>query len=165
MPAILRARHAAALFASLLLAGGCEDPAGLPHGWVGDDEAGTILVSFGTDPLRYPRDAWSLDSARIEGDTLRLRVSHAGGCRRHGYALVAWNGWLESNPVQVGVLLAHDSRGDACEALLAPHLRFHLAPLREAFLRDYGAGHRTLVLRISDPADPGTPLATLSWSF
>jgi hypothetical protein len=144
---------------------GCEEPAGLPSGWITDPEAGQIVVRFGADPVRYALDAWSLDSARTEGDTLRLRVRHGGGCARHRYALVAWNGWLESFPVQAGLLLAHDARGDACDALLLPVLRFDLTPLREAYRRAYDGEHGTIVLRLSDPARPAATLRTLSWTF
>jgi hypothetical protein len=164
----MSARRNAGLAAALItgLAAGCGDPAGPQADYTGPADVGRILMSFGTDPLRFRRDAWVLDTARIDGDTLHLRVTHGGGCARHGYALIAWNGWLESNPVQVGVLLAHDARGDACEALLFPDLRFDLEPLRSAWLRDYGGEHGTLVLRFTDPLNPaGPPLGTLTWSF
>jgi len=164
MSAKRKAGLAAALITGMLAA--CSDPAGPPAGYTGPDEVGRVVMSFGVDPLRFRRDAWALDSARIDGDTLRLRVTHGGGCARHGYALIAWNGWLESNPVQVGLLLAHDARGDACRALLSPELRFDLEPLRAAWLADYHGEHGTLVLRFSDPVNPaGPPLGTLTWSF
>ena len=153
-------------FGALFLVAACDEPLEVPSGHVGDGEVGRIMVLFGADPLRYRRDAWDLDSARIENDTLRLHVRHGGGCERHRYALVAWNGWLESNPVQAGVLLAHDSRGDACRALLFPVLRFDLAPLREAYLRAYGGQHGTVVLRLSDPVKPAAgSVGTVRWSF
>lgn len=153
------------LVAGVVAATACEEPTGVPAGWIGAGDTGRIRVSFGADPARYPRDAWALDSARIEGDTLWLRIRHGGGCERHRYALVAWNGWLESNPVQAGVLLAHDARDDACDALLSPVLRFDLAPLREAYLRDYGGAHGTVILRISDPSHPAMTLRQLTWTF
>lgn len=161
-----RTIHAAMAFAVAAVSATCEDPIGPPAGFVGSDEVGQIMMSFGTDPQRFPRDPLVLDSASITGDTLRLHVQHGGGCERHIYALVAWNGWLESDPVQTGVLLAHEDRNDPCDALLFPELRFQLGPMRDAWRRDYGAEHGTVVIRLSNPANPaGPPLKTLSWSF
>jgi hypothetical protein len=144
----------------------CDTPTGVPGGYTSADETGIVRVRFGADPLRWHRDAWSLDSVRVDGDTLFLSVRHGGGCAQHGYALVAWNGWLESEPVQADVLLAHDARDDPCDALLSPRLRFDLSPLRAAWTRDYGAERGTIRLRITDPASPAfAPLVFLTWTF
>ena len=53
-------------------------------------------------------------NSNIDGDTLQLTVSYSGGCEEHEFKLVAWNYFLESNPVQAHVLLAHNANGDLC---------------------------------------------------
>ena len=65
------------LTATILLAstalGSCEDPIGPPSGFVGSDEVGEIMMSFGANPLRFPRDPLTVDSAWITGDTQRQK--------------------------------------------------------------------------------------------
>jgi hypothetical protein len=107
------------------------------------------VVAFDTDPAAWRADPLTLDSASIENDVLRVHVTHGGGCEQHQYAAVAWNGWLESEPVQVGVIIAHDDKDDACDALVKAELRFDLIPLRQAFIRDYGLGASQMILRLN----------------
>jgi hypothetical protein len=96
--------------------------------------ASVILADLG----EFNREAWANDPysfqvARIEGDMLQLTVSYSGGCAEHQFNLVAWNYFLESNPVQAHVLLAHNGNDDACDAIIARDLRFDLSPLKEAY--------------------------------
>jgi hypothetical protein len=131
--------------------GGCDDPVG-PY--VGSDAVGRVHVALGSDPTEWRADPLILDSARIEGDTLVLEVTHGGGCADHEYAVVAWNGWLESHPVQVGALVAHDGHDDPCDGLLSPTLRFDLRPLKDAYRDAYGPGAAILIIRLSPPGGP-----------
>jgi hypothetical protein len=55
---------------------------------------------------------------------------------------------MESNPVQVGVKLSHDAKGDSCEALLSRMLRFDLMPLTIAYNNAYQVTSGTLRLNI-----------------
>ena len=142
--------------AAILTIAACADPVG-PYVTAG--VVGTIHVALGTDPSEWPADALVVDAARIERDTLVLDVTHGGGCADHEYAVVAWNGWLESHPVQVGALIAHDSHDDPCDGLLSPTLRFDLRPLKDAYRDAYGPGEATLIIRLSAPGGPALSLA------
>lgn len=102
----------------------------------------------------YRSDALQLHDARIDGGLLAVDVGWSGGCARHDVDAVAWTGWMESHPVQVGVALAHDAHGDACKALVRRTLVFDLEPLRRAYRDAYGSGGATLVLRVG-PASGG----------
>jgi hypothetical protein len=128
---------------------GGEEPVGLLSG---ANDPGRIRVELTGTPGRWPADMLTIDSAVVKSDTLYAHVSHGGGCREHEYAAVAWNGWLESHPVQVGVFVAHDADGDLCRAFLRRVLRFDLLPLREAYARSYGAGPAEVVLRLTELA-------------
>jgi hypothetical protein len=131
----------------------CEDSTS-PVRYNGPETTGRIQVALQTEPGRWHADQLVIDSARIVADTLIVHATHGGGCARHGYAAVAWNGWLESFPVQVGVVLAHDANNDPCDALLQPTLRFDLTPLREAYdvayRRGAGSGPAELIIRLSE---------------
>jgi hypothetical protein len=149
---------------AVLLAAGCDDKS--PVELMAADQAGRIVVDFDGEIAGLPRDSWQLSNARIDGDTLHLRISHGGGCARHGYGLVAWNGWMESNPVQVGVVLLHESNDDPCDALLSPNLRFDLKPLRDAFVEAYGGPGGTIIINLDNPSGaPTPPAARLTYTF
>jgi hypothetical protein len=113
------------------------------------DAVGRIRVDFGDNPGNWSADALSIDSARVSADTLHTFVTYGGGCARHEFALVAWNGWLESHPVQVSVLLAHDAHDDPCDALVTAHLRHDLRPLRDAWHRSYGGSTGEIVMQLT----------------
>lgn len=127
-------------------------------------------LAYGTRPVLMdlpgslddrPRDPLALRSVSLEGSTLTLEVEYTGSCFEHAFDLVAWNGWLESYPVQVGIVLAHDDRGDSCEAAnIRRELAFDLGPLREAYREAYRIEGGTVVLRLDDPAsdDPSDVL-------
>ncbi len=116
-----------------------------------------IIVDFDTRPGEWPGKPWTLKRYTLERPLLTLDVEYSGGCEHHEFDLVAWGGWLESFPVQVNVLLAHDDRGDACEALVASELRFDLRPLEKAYVSTYGAvaaGATKILLRLAVPGMP-----------
>jgi hypothetical protein len=148
--------------ASLPLAACDEDLLG---GLVPADEVGEVRVALGSNPALWPADPMSVDAAFIEEDTLHVRVSHGGGCAEHAYGAVAWNGWMESHPVQVGVLLAHESHDDPCDALLTADLRFDLTALRDAYRESYGPAPATLVLRLDSTAPSGPESRVVEYSF
>jgi hypothetical protein len=133
----------------------------LSRGWA------PVIVAFDTGPEEWPQDALTLNSAQIRDGLLTLQVSYSGGCVAHYTDLVAWGGWLESEPVQVNLLLAHDDRSDSCEADLTESLHFDLWLLREAYESAYGGtSGRSVVLRLRDPAathPPGSRLLTYTF--
>ena len=123
-----------------------------------------VSQSGGLDGFR--RDALAISGVRVEDGTLVVDVSYAGGCAAHDVDAVAYTGWMESNPVQVGVALAHDAHGDLCKALIQRTLRFDLEPLRVAYAKAYGEGAATLVLRVEPAAGaPGGGARSVSFSF
>jgi hypothetical protein len=156
-------RISCSIIALIGLVGGCEDP--ISARYITADTPGRIEMALGAKPGRWATDRVTIETARIERDTLYLRVTHGGGCARHEYALVAWNGWMESNPVQLGAFLAHDRNGDSCDALLTADLRFDLVPARDAFGQVYGPGSSTFILRLTDPKSTSEPPLLLTYSF
>jgi hypothetical protein len=145
----------------------CSTP--VAPGFIPADEPGRIVMALGADQNRWATDPIALDSGWIARDTLFLAVSHGGGCADHAYALVASNGWMESSPVQLGVFLAHDAKGDTCKALLLRQLIFDLAPAREAYRAAYvrggGGGEFILVIRSADRLGSALPGLRLLYRF
>jgi hypothetical protein len=107
-----------------------------------------VVLSQAEGLQGFRTDALQLHDVRVDGGVLEVDAGWSGGCAVHDVDAVAWTGWMESHPVQVGVALAHDAHGDACKALVRHTLRFDLEPLRRAYAQAYGSGPATLVLRV-----------------
>ncbi len=129
------------------------------------DELQRVVVDFGGDVNRWPRDPVTIRSGRIEGDVLSLAVQYGGGCADHDFGLVASDGWLESHPVQAGLVVVHDAHGDLCRALINNTLRFNLTPLREEYRNTYHAEHGAIVLRFRQPVFSSLPPLLIRWDF
>lgn len=152
----------------LAILGGCDDPASpdvRASSYIADQALGEVLVHFGADPGEWSADPLRVDSAEVRDDILHVYGTHGGGCQDHGYAAVAWNGWLESNPVQVGVFIAHEDHDDPCDALLSPELRFSLDDLREDYRGAYGAGPSEFILRVAPASEVGAAPILVTYSF
>src|SRR5688572_9424490 len=121
------------------------------------DTAPTRAAASGTPPIgladsceaaTWKLDAYTIDSAAVVGDTLRLTVTYGGGCAEHRFALVASRAFRESAPVQVSAVLTHDAQGDSCRALKGETLRYDLTPLRDAYRSAYRTPHGAIVMHL-----------------
>ena len=110
--------------------------------------SGTVVVS--NAPGSWGDDDYVLGAAAIAGDALTLNVSYGGGCATHRFTLVASETFMESSPVRLAVLLAHDANGDACEAWLTEDYRFDLRVIRDRYREAYGRGPGEVVLLLDD---------------
>lgn len=120
-----------------------------------DDGAKIGSVVFGFTADEWGTDAYTINAATLEGDTLRVNVSYSGGCETHAFTLVAESRFLESFPVQLRVSIAHNANGDRCEALITEDYHFDLTPLKEAYQKGYRKDEGTIALRLKDapPSD------------
>lgn len=110
-----------------------------------------------TGSLTLPDAPVELGSHVLNGDLLEVELSYGGGCARHEIDLVAIDGWLESNPVQVRTVFAHEDHQDPCDAFLTETRTFDLGPIASAYRDAYGPadpGATTLLLLLEDPDDP-----------
>ena len=94
-------------------------------------------------------DPYVVNSAAVDGHELTLEVSYAGGCERHDFTLVISSRFLESDPVQLRAVLAHEANGDTCEAWITESIDFDLALVRTRYQQFYGPGAGTVVLLIA----------------
>jgi predicted type IV restriction endonuclease len=113
-------------------------------------QADRVVLANGSDPKDWKQDAYFIEIAKIEKDTLRLSVSYTGGCAEHAFRLVAWDYFSKSEALQAKLLLAHDANGDACKAIIKQALRFDISPLAAEYHRVYGPEPGTVWLRLRD---------------
>ena len=120
-----------------------------------DDVAKVGTVVFGLTADAWGTDAYTINAATLEGDTLTLNVSYSGGCEKHVFTLVAEAHFLESYPVQLRVSLAHNANGDPCEDAITEDYHFDLTPLKETYQKGYRTDTGAIALRLKDapPSD------------
>lgn len=107
----------------------------------------SIIITGSENELTFPGDQASITSMKIDGDTLRLTVTHGGGCADHTYQLYTSGAVMKSYPPQMNIRLSHNANGDACEALITKDLAFDLSPLK----KQLGGSSGTVVLHIYEP--------------
>ena len=122
-----------------------------------------LMVDFGTQPHRWPQDPFSfLDaSTSIGSDILLVQVRYAGGCNSHEFQVVAWEGWVQTQPVQVRAFLTHDSKEDGCGTPITEDRLFDLGPLKRAYREEYGPGApgvTSLIILLENHTEDGTLL-------
>ena len=98
-------------------------------------------TGLGTDPF-------TLNAAVLAEDTLQVSVSYSGGCRDHIFVLDASGPFLETDPVQLWLDIAHDANSDPCEAWLTEDVSFLLDPLKVRYLEAYQQNAGTIVLQL-----------------
>lgn len=118
---------------------------------VSGDDNNTVIA---LDPEAWGTDAYVINAATVEDDTLRVNVSYSGGCETHAFTLVAEPMFLESFPVQLRVSIAHNANGDTCEASITEDHVFDLTPIKEVYQKGYRTDEGTIVLRLKG-APPG----------
>lgn len=112
------------------------------------------------DGRNWGDDPYVVNSAAVDGHRLTIEVSFGGGCRRHDFTLVISKMFLESDPVQLPAVLAHDANGDSCEAYPTESHVFDLALVSTRYRQFYGAGPGRIILRIA-----GVPGDDLVYEF
>ena len=113
-------------------------------------KSGTVVFAGTEDAAQeWGADPFQLTAATITGDTLAVSVSYGGGCRDHQFTLVASASFLESDPVQLEVALAHEGNGDPCRAWLMEDYLFSLVPIKARFQSQYQDSGR-IILQLED---------------
>ena len=118
---------------------------------VKQDEAphlGTVFI--GDAGEKFGNDEYTLNSATIGEDTLKINVSYSGGCEDHQFTLVASESFLESFPVQLPIFIAHNANGDTCEAYPTEDYNFDLTPIKTMYQEAYRQEAGTIILQLKD---------------
>ena len=124
----------------------------------GASTAGNVVFSPGDvgSATQWGTDDYELGAAVVSGDTLAVTLSYGGGCKTHRFTLVSAEAFMESDPVQLAVAIAHDADGDPCQAYLTEDYHFILDPIKARYKASYGTGAGTIILGLKDA--PGGPL-------
>jgi len=61
-----------------------------------------------------PKDPFIINKVRLFKNILYFNISYSGGCIKHDFQLFA-SSFMESDPVQVNVLLSHENNDDPCD--------------------------------------------------
>ena len=77
----------------------------------------------------YLMDSYTIDTAFIYGDFLKINVGYGGGCEDHIFNLVHGFLFCGTPPVHVPLYLTHNSNNDNCEAALVQELCFDISSL------------------------------------
>ena len=141
-----------AILSALLAVPGCRESATEP-----DAPEGNVVLAGSGD---WGNDPYMANRASIDGDRLTIEVSFAGGCRTHAFTLVTAASFMESDPVQLSAVLAHDADGDPCQAWLTESHVFDLTLVRTRYQQFYGPGPGKVVLQID-----GVPGEDLVYEF
>lgn len=76
-------------------------------------------------------DPFELLDARVEGDSLVLRVQYSGGSQAHEFELHSTAAPTKSLPRQVLLVVHHNAHGDRSRAMIAEERTFDLTPYRD----------------------------------
>lgn len=96
-----------------------------------------------------PSDNFTLNDARISGDTLIVEVSFGGGCKEHDFELYSSGMWMKSMPPKMALRLVHRAHEDNCRAYLTQTRKFLLKDARYS-------GQREVVLLLDAGGEPRT---------
>ena len=81
-------------------------------------------------------DNFRLLQSNIEDDIVTVEFEFSGGCGSHRFTLFADEVFMESDPVQLSYVIAHDAN-DMCEGIITLEKEFDLLPIKEIFQRTY----------------------------
>ncbi|MEP1094905.1 MAG: hypothetical protein ABJG78_07320 [Cyclobacteriaceae bacterium] len=93
-----------------------------------------------------------INNAEIESDILTLSIQYGGGCGEIDYDLYTSGLFMESNPVQLEVVLSFEDN-DTCEALITKDLSFDLEPVATLWKDSYQEASGTVIVRLKGYSD------------
>lgn len=76
-------------------------------------------------------DPFVLDSVIFNCDSISITVSYSGGCKQHTFEIIWSETFSDTEPPQTGIIIIHNSNGDACEAYITETLTFSVSDLAE----------------------------------
>jgi hypothetical protein len=97
-------------------------------------------------------DDYLMKYAFIEGDTLSVIVQYGGGCGSANFTLITNGQFMESDPVQLDVVLAFQDE-DPCEALIQKSICFDISALADLYNDSYQTSGGTIIIRLKNYDD------------
>ena len=94
-----------------------------------------------------PRDPVTINNVKLLKNILFMNISYGGGCEEHEFLLIATS-FMESEPVQVNILLSHEDNADPCDMWINKNHSFNLLPLKRSWQRLYHEISGIIVMNI-----------------
>ena len=102
------------------------------------------------DDLLYqnaPRDPVTMNNIKLVKNSLYMNISYGGGCEEHEFTLIATT-FMESEPVQVNIILSHEDNDDPCDMWINENHSYNLLPLKKSWQLSYQAKSGSIVINI-----------------
>ena len=96
------------------------------------------------------RDQYDIQNVSLNMDLIRFTVGYSGGCKNHTFKLYAKEEFMESDPVQIDIVLSHDDNDDVCEAYIVETLIFDLTDLKQKWQNEYQKQSGTIIISIEN---------------
>ncbi|MDC3253205.1 hypothetical protein OAU25_03030, partial [Crocinitomicaceae bacterium] len=93
------------------------------------DQIISLRGEFGA--LNSRSDAFTIQSASIDGSMLYVAISYSGGCEEHLFKCIGSRAISKSLPPQRSIQLIHTANNDMCEALIFKNLKIDILPFVE----------------------------------
>jgi hypothetical protein len=113
------------------------------------DGASTNIIIDETEFNSTNSDPYTISNACVESGSLKLTVCYRGGCGTARFDLLTNGVFMESNPVQLDVLLSF-ADNDPCEKIIQRKLSFDLSNLAEHYYTNYLIENGVVVLRLKN---------------
>lgn len=110
-----------------------------------------VVITDNAEPFGV--DEYRLNTAAVTGDTLTVSVSFSGGCKEHQFTLVTDGVFLESDPVQMRLSIAHNANNDPCEAYPTEEHQFDLSIIKGLYQSAYQRESGKIILLLRDAPD------------
>ena len=99
-----------------------------------------------------PKDPFTINKVRLFKNILYFDISYGGGCMEHDFQLIA-SSFMESEPVQINVLLSHEDNDDPCDMWITENLGFDLSSLKKSWQYQYQEKSGEITINIQDWSD------------
>jgi len=96
------------------------------------------------------RDPFDIINVSVNTDLIIFDVGYSGGCENHTFQLISKEMFMESDPVQIDVVLSHDDKNDPCDAYIYDTIVFDLSNLKQKWQNEYQTDSGTIIIRIEN---------------
>ena len=96
----------------------------------------SITISEMVD-MKNTGDPYTIEHAKILGDTLILQLSYGGGCKEHEFEMLNNNAFREYEDewanvgYQTHLTLKHNANNDHCRSIVTKEIRFDLISIQQ----------------------------------
>lgn len=87
-----------------------------------------IYLSGKIGELSARSDAFTIESAAIDGSILCVTITYSGGCEEHQFECIGSRAVAKSYPPQRSIKLIHKANNDMCEAMITKKIEIDILP-------------------------------------